>query len=172
VTKAALARAARQEAAAMGLADPRARGCGFIARPRVPWRAGPGRRVAGEAVPCRGWTRARARVWLEAGDDTDRQAPPIREREKVREEGASCVLVGPGEEKNGADWAGPCGRKGRKGERPAGLGPRGRKRERGKRKREWAGPNEKKREKKNCIQMYLNLNLKFKFKWKTNNKTI
>jgi hypothetical protein len=46
------------------------------------------------------------------------------------------------------------------------------KRERKTRKREWAGPKEKRWEKKNCIQMHLNLNLKFKFKWKTNNKTM
>jgi hypothetical protein len=36
--------------------------------------------------------------------------------------------------------------------------------ERGERKREWAGPKEKKREKNYCIEMHLNLNLKFKFK--------
>jgi hypothetical protein len=72
----------------------------------------------------------------------------------------------------GAGRLGLSGRAGeRKGEeeRPAGLGPQGRK-DRKRREREWAGPKEKKREKKNCIQIYLNLNLKYKSKWKTNNK--
>jgi hypothetical protein len=51
LAKAALAWAARQEAAAAGLADPGARGGGFIGRPRGPWPAGPGCRAAGKAVP-------------------------------------------------------------------------------------------------------------------------
>jgi hypothetical protein len=60
------------------------------------------------------------------------------------------------EKKGKASWARPCGKRRREG----------------KRKREWAVPKEKKREKKNCIQIYLNLNLKFIFKWKRNNKTM
>jgi hypothetical protein len=61
----------------------------------------------------------------------------------------------------------------KKGKKERGLAGLGRKeqKERGKKKkREWAGPKYKKREKKNFIQMHWNLNLKFKFKWKTNNK--
>jgi hypothetical protein len=40
----------KQEAATAGFTESRARGGGFIGWLRVPWRAGPGRRVA-EAVP-------------------------------------------------------------------------------------------------------------------------
>jgi hypothetical protein len=61
--------------------------------------------------------------------------------------GASGGLTGLGEEASRLGQLGRVGRIGRKEERPAGLGPHGRKRERGKRKREWAGPKEKKREK-------------------------
>jgi hypothetical protein len=55
------ARVARQQAAAAGLVDPRARGGDFIGRPWEPRHAGPGS-VRVEAVPRCGWTRAQARV--------------------------------------------------------------------------------------------------------------
>jgi hypothetical protein len=113
--------------------------------------------------------QVRARLELEVGEDPDRWVPAASER-GGNERGAR-GLAGPGEAQ-ATGPVGPCGRKGGKEERPTGLGPRGRKRERGKRKRECVGPKGKKREKKNCIQMHLNLNLKFKFKWKTNNKTM
>jgi hypothetical protein len=61
------------------------------------------------------------------------------------------------------------GRAGREGrEEKAGWAWAARSKKREKKNREWAGPNLKKRDKKNCIQMHL----KFKFKWKTNNKTM
>jgi hypothetical protein len=50
----------------------------------------------------------------------------------------------------GSSWAALGGDKKRK--RPAGLGcVEGKKRKRGRRKRVWAGPKEKKRKKKKCI---------------------
>jgi hypothetical protein len=77
--------------------------------------------------------------------------PSVRER---RGEGRS-AQAGPRWTALGeADQAGQLGRAGGKdgkADRPVGLGPRGRKRERGMRKRKWAGPKEIKREKKNCI---------------------
>jgi hypothetical protein len=58
---------------------------------------GPGQRAGGSrAVPCRGRTQARARVWLEVEDDPDRRAPPVSEREKGRRELARARAVGPG----------------------------------------------------------------------------
>jgi hypothetical protein len=46
-----VARVAKQKAAAAALAGPRAREGGFIGRPRVPWRAGPGVAPRGKAMP-------------------------------------------------------------------------------------------------------------------------
>jgi hypothetical protein len=59
--------------------------------------------------------------------------------------------VGPSgrERRSGAGWAIWGGKEKKK--RPVGLGLAGGKGERGKRKREWAEPKEKKREKKKCI---------------------
>jgi hypothetical protein len=46
-----VARVAKQKGVAAGLPGPRARGGGFLGRPRVPWRAGPGIVWRGKAVP-------------------------------------------------------------------------------------------------------------------------
>jgi hypothetical protein len=106
--------------------------------------------------------RVRASLELEDGDDPDRRAPPVSERERGEERGAR---VGPraGEGKKGAGWVGPCGRKGRKGERPAGLG-RVEEKEKMRKKMGRAKRRKRERERKKCIEMHLNLNLKFKFK--------
>jgi hypothetical protein len=101
---------------------------------------------------------------LEVGDDPDGRAPPVSEREGGKE--GSWRAGGPW----ASCWTGPRGG-GKKERGLAGLAARREKREE-KGKGEWAGPKEKKSEKKNCIQMHLNLNLKFKFKWKINNKTM
>jgi hypothetical protein len=142
----------------VGFADPRARGGGFIGQPREPRRAGPGQRAGrGRAVL---WPNSGSSPSLARGRGPPRQASPACQREREgKKRGASGGRTGPGEEASRLGQLSRAGRKGRKEERPAGLGPRGRKRERGKRKREWAGPKEKKSEKKNCTQIYLNLNL-------------
>jgi hypothetical protein len=72
---------------------------------------------------------------------------PGRQREKVGEREGARGLGRTGDAEQ-AGQLGCAGGKEGKEERPAGLGTRGRKRERGKRKREWAGPKETKREKK------------------------
>jgi hypothetical protein len=84
-------------------------------------------------VPCRGRTRARARVWLEVGDDPGRWGPSV----SVSEKGGGGGL-GRGKEKLGRAeeegkeelgcWVGP--RSGEKRKRPAGLGCAGGKGER------------------------------------------
>jgi hypothetical protein len=83
----------------------------------------------------RTWMRVRAGLVLEVGDDPDGRAPPVSEREKRRARG----LAGPGEKLAGwGSWE-----KGRGEERPAGLGPQGRK-ERGKGEKEsGSGPKRK-----------------------------
>jgi hypothetical protein len=140
----------------------------------------------GKAVLCRGRTRARARVWLEVGDDPDRWALAVSERKKGRRKLARGRAVGPGRKCGAGRWTGPHvgGKKRKKGQLGWALwGGKGEKRgwlgldrveEKGEEKeKERVGrAKKKKREKKNCIQIHLNLNLKFKFKWKTNNKTM
>jgi hypothetical protein len=92
---------------AAGCAKPRARWRLYRVAAK-PWRVGPGRHVVGEAVPCRGRTQTQSRVWLEVGDDPDMRVPPVSERERRERRGGAGGLAGPGEEKNGAYWAGPC----------------------------------------------------------------
>jgi hypothetical protein len=113
-------------------------------------------------VPCRGRTRARARVWLEVGDDPDRWGPPISERGGGKERAGARADWGRGKEKQATRWreeeGSGLGRAGeekgkkegqlgwavrgeRKKERPAGLGPQGRKERGKKKKRERAKPN-------------------------------
>jgi hypothetical protein len=50
-----------------------------------PWRVARGAARAEEAR--RGQTRPRARIWLEVGDDPDRQAPPVSEKRRGGERG-------------------------------------------------------------------------------------
>jgi hypothetical protein len=81
---------------------------------------GPGQRAVGEAVPCHGRTRARARVWLEVGDDPDRWVPAVSERKKgKRKECAGWAVLGEAEQ---AGQLGRAGEKEGKEGRPAGLG--------------------------------------------------
>jgi hypothetical protein len=68
--------------------------------------------------------------------------------------------LGRGREERSNCWAEPRGG-GRRKERPAGLGRAGREGERGKKKREWAGPKEKRGRKK----LHSNI-FKFEFKFK------
>jgi hypothetical protein len=128
------------------------------------------RASCGGGRPCRCQTKRES----EPGSSSrSGKTPTGGSRLSSREEGRREVRagwLGRGRRKQLGQLGRAGGREGKE-ERPTGLGPRGRKRERGKRKREWAGPKGKKRE-KNCIQMHLILNLKFKFKWKTNNKTM
>jgi hypothetical protein len=106
-------------------------GGGFIGRPRKPSRAGPGQRVRWR--PC----CAMAGLGLEPESGSRSGTKPIggprlSAREKGEERGAWWAgWAGGGE--NGADWARPCGRKGRRGERERESGP-GPKRERGRKR--------------------------------------
>jgi hypothetical protein len=147
----------RQEAVAAGLTDPRARGGGFIERPRVLWHADPN--VARRGRSCRGQTQCES----EPGSSTRSGKPPIGgSRLSAREEGRrerACGLAGLGE----AQAVGPvvpCGRKGGEGGKADWAWAAWKKKREGKEKERmgWA-----QREKEGEKEMHLNLNLKFKF---------
>jgi hypothetical protein len=96
----------------------------------------------GEAVLRPDSTRVRAQLELEVGEDPDRRAPPVSEREKRRARG----LAGPREELAG--WAGWAVREKGRGRKKGrlGLGRKGEKREEKERKRVGRAQREKKGE--------------------------
>jgi hypothetical protein len=134
---------------------------------------------SGAAMSCRSRTRARARVWLEVGDDPDGWVQTISERrgrgtaagvraDWAREEATGRARWRERRERSQLGWAVRGEKKGRKN--PVGLG---RKEEKEKRTREMGRAKKEKREREK--EMHSNafeLNLKFKFKWKTNSKTM
>jgi hypothetical protein len=83
---------------------------------------------------------------LEVGDDPDRRGLPITDREKKRREA-------PGGQDGLGEYQGRLGRAGRrkKGKDQLGWAMQEEKERGKKRKREWAGHKEKKREKRKCI---------------------
>jgi hypothetical protein len=95
--------------------------------------------------PCRCRTRAHVQAWLEVEDGLDRRVPPVGESEEGKEREEPVGLGRRGLGQLATRW------RERKKEKAAGLGLAGRNGEKGKRKREWAGPKEKEREKKKCI---------------------
>jgi hypothetical protein len=160
------ARVARQKAAAVGFAEPKARGDGFIGWPREASTCGPGQRTGGfRAVP---WPDLGSSPSLAQGRGRPRQAGPACQRER---RGGGSRAAGPRGEEKSSCWAGPLGEESKK-KRPARLGRAGVKEKEGREVLGRAKRREREKERKKCIQIHLNLNLKFKFKWKTSNETM
>jgi hypothetical protein len=126
------------------------------------------------AASCRDRTRGRARVWHKVGDGPDGHGPPggVGEREADWAagpgEGEAKRLAGLGRmvKKRKGCWAGPCGRKGREGEKKKERVGQLDCREKKKKGEEEKEMGRAKREREGEKEMHL----KFKYKWKTSNK--